>query len=65
MTIEMETTVMELIINAGEARSQAMMAIQAARQKKWELATASLAASQEAVRAAHLIQTQLIGEDGG
>lgn len=65
MTIEMETTVMELIINAGEARSQAMMAIQAARQKKWELATASLAASQDAVRAAHLIQTQLIGEDEG
>lgn len=65
MTIEMETTVMELIINAGEARSQAMMAIQAARQKKWELATASLAAAQDAVRAAHLIQTQLIGEDEG
>ncbi len=65
MTIEMETIVMELIINAGEARSQAMMAIQAARQHKWELATASLTASQEAVRAAHLIQTQLIGEDEG
>lgn len=41
------------------------MAIQAARQKKWELAASSLAAAQDAVRAAHLIQTQLIGEDEG
>lgn len=65
MAIEMENVVMELIINAGEARSQAMMAIQAARQRNWELAQAALSASQDAIRAAHLIQTQLIGEDEG
>ena len=65
MAIEMETVVMELIINAGEARSQAMMAIQAARQHNWELAKASLAASQDAVCAAHRTQTALISEDEG
>ena len=32
---DMEQTVMELLINAGEARSNAMMAIQAARHREW------------------------------
>ncbi|AIA72436.1 PTS system, cellobiose-specific IIa component [Pectobacterium atrosepticum SCRI1043] len=62
---DMEQTVMELLINAGEARSNAMMAIQAARQREWQQADALLAASQETARAAHRVQTRLIGLDEG
>ncbi|PWC13922.1 PTS lactose/cellobiose transporter subunit IIA [Brenneria corticis] len=63
--IDMEQTVMELLINAGEARSNAMMAIQASRQRDWRQADDLLAASREAARAAHRVQTQLIGLDEG
>ncbi|WP_225085690.1 PTS lactose/cellobiose transporter subunit IIA [Pectobacterium colocasium] len=62
---DMEQTVMELLINAGEARSNAMMAIQAARQREWQQADDLLAASLEAAREAHRVQTQLIGLDEG
>ncbi|NKI75177.1 PTS lactose/cellobiose transporter subunit IIA [Dickeya sp. CFBP 2040] len=65
MELDMEQTVMELLINAGEARSCAMMAIQAARAQDWSQAEAQLLASQEAAKAAHLIQTRLIGLDEG
>ncbi|MCI4185035.1 PTS lactose/cellobiose transporter subunit IIA [Dickeya dianthicola] len=65
MEFDMEQTVMELLINAGEARSSAMMAIQAARAQDWAQADAQLLASQAAAKAAHLIQTRLIGLDEG
>lgn len=65
MSIDLEQTVMELLINAGEARSHAMTAIQAARQRQWPQAEEALAASQAASRAAHAVQTQLIGLDEG
>ncbi|ERK12579.1 PTS system, cellobiose-specific IIA component [Pantoea sp. AS-PWVM4] len=63
--MDFEQTMMELLINAGEARSQAMMAIQQARKGEWEGADAALAASDEAAKAAHKIQTELIGADEG
>lgn len=63
--MDFEQTMMELLINAGEARSQAMMAIQQARKRDWEGADAALAASDEAAKAAHKIQTALIGADEG
>ncbi|RNM04599.1 PTS lactose/cellobiose transporter subunit IIA [Dickeya undicola] len=65
MELDMEQTVMELLINAGEARSSAMMAIQAAREQDWAQADAQLQASKDAAKAAHLIQTRLIGLDEG
>ncbi|MGM3160866.1 PTS lactose/cellobiose transporter subunit IIA [Dickeya undicola] len=65
MEFDMEQTVMELLINAGEARSSAMMAIQAAREQDWAQADAQLQASKDAAKAAHLIQTRLIGLDEG
>jgi len=60
MSIDLEQTMMELLINAGEARSCAMLAIQSARQQAWEEADQQLAASQQAAREAHKVQTQLI-----
>ncbi|TPG60747.1 PTS lactose/cellobiose transporter subunit IIA [Ewingella americana] len=65
MEFDLEQTVMELLINAGEARSNAMMAIQCARKQQWEEADAMLKASDDAARKAHKVQTQLIGLDEG
>ncbi|TEW52283.1 PTS lactose/cellobiose transporter subunit IIA [Psychromonas algicola] len=62
---ELEATVMELIINAGESKSCAMEALNAAKAGKWDevdgLLTQSLAASKKA----HKVQTALIGMDEG
>lgn len=63
--MDYEQTMMELLINAGEARSSAMMAIQCARKRDWTGADAALAASDTAAKAAHKIQTALIGVDEG
>ncbi|CAK9884888.1 MAG: PTS system cellobiose-specific EIIA component [Candidatus Erwinia impunctatus] len=60
-----ESTVMELLIHAGQARSDAMEAISAAREKEWKKSDALLASADEACRAAHKIQTSLIGQDEG
>src|SRR5471032_2763617 len=65
MNDDFEQTVMELLINAGEARSNAMSAIQAARGADWKQADALMAAAREASRQAHIIQTRLIGLDEG
>ncbi|WP_213989687.1 PTS lactose/cellobiose transporter subunit IIA [Sodalis sp. dw_96] len=63
--MDMESTVMELIIHAGEARSESMEALRAARNREWLKADALLAAASEAARRAHRIQTLLIGADQG
>ncbi|WP_456309015.1 PTS lactose/cellobiose transporter subunit IIA [Serratia proteamaculans] len=63
--MDMETTVMELIIHAGEARSCSMQALRAARAYDWQEADAQLTAATAAARAAHKIQTALIGADEG
>lgn len=64
-TILDETTVMELIIYAGEARSSSMEALSAARKYDWDKAEELLNAASVAARKAHQIQTALIGADEG
>lgn len=61
----MESTVMELIIHAGEARSSSMQALQAARKQQWQEAETALQEATQAAREAHRIQTALIGADEG
>lgn len=63
--LDMESTVMELIIHAGEARSSSMQALQAARKQQWQEAEAALQEASQAAREAHRIQTALIGADEG
>ncbi len=63
--MDMESTVMELIINAGEARSYAMQALRAAKQGDWALVDQQLAESSAASKRAHDVQTMLIGMDEG
>jgi PTS system cellobiose-specific IIA component len=62
---DMESTVMEIIIHAGEARSSAMQALQAARKHEWHQTEQFLENAKNAAREAHKIQTALIGADEG
>jgi len=62
---ELETTIMELIINAGESKSCAMEALHAAKSGKWDDVDALLAQSLAASKKAHKVQTELIGLDEG
>lgn len=61
----LESTVMELIINAGESKSCAMEALQAAKTGKWDQVDDLLEQSLAASKRAHLVQTELIGLDEG
>ena len=63
--MDMESTVMELIINAGEARSCAMQALRAAKQGDWDLVDEQLTEASAASKRAHDVQTMLIGMDEG
>lgn len=63
--MDIESTVMELIIAAGEAKSLAMEALRAARRGEWTGVDDLLAESAAAARRAHEVQTQLIGLDEG
>lgn len=62
---ELEATVMELIINAGESKSCAMEALMAAKAGKWDEVDNLLALSTAASKKAHKVQTALIGLDEG
>lgn len=55
-----EELVMELLVNAGQARSDAMEAIRCAGQKDWQGATQLMASSESACLQAHKIQTALL-----
>ena len=60
-----EELVMELLVNAGQARSDAMEAIRCAGQKDCQGATQLMASSESACLQAHKIQTALISQDEG
>ncbi|WP_021022535.1 PTS lactose/cellobiose transporter subunit IIA [Salinivibrio costicola] len=62
---DQESTVMELIINAGSAKSFAMEALRAAKASDWNAVDEYLSQSSVASKQAHDIQTQLIGLDQG
>lgn len=61
----LEETVMELIINAGESRSCAMQALYAAKAGNWDEVDGLLKESTAASKRAHVVQTELIGLDMG
>ncbi len=61
----LEETVMELIINAGESRSCAMQALYAAKAGNWDEVDGLLEESTAASKRAHTVQTALIGMDQG
>ncbi|MCD9468313.1 PTS lactose/cellobiose transporter subunit IIA [Photobacterium iliopiscarium] len=63
--MDIEQTIMELLVTAGSARSASLMAIQAARKNDFEQAKILLDEAKAAINQAHKIQTNLIGIDEG
>ena len=65
--MDLETVIMELVVNAGNARSLAIEAVRMARQKDFQKADKLMEECKEALNAAHAVQTDLIRsemEDG-
>lgn len=62
---DIEQIIMELLVNAGAARSQALNAIALAKEGNFSDAEKALEQSSDYVKQAHKIQTQLIGLDEG
>jgi len=58
-----ETIVMELVVKGGSARSKAILAIQAAREKNFEKASVLMEECRKALLSAHEVQTELIQEE--
>lgn len=60
--MDQETLAMQLIVNAGNAKSLAMKAIMHAKRGEAEEANAQLQASEEAMTLAHKFQTEALQE---
>ncbi len=63
--IDLEEAVMEIIMNAGQARSLCFEALQAARKGGVDEAKSLLREADGYSRQAHLMQTKLIEQDAG
>ncbi|ANS86439.1 Protein-N(pi)-phosphohistidine--sugar phosphotransferase [Vibrio scophthalmi] len=63
--MDQEMVVMEIICNAGEARSLCYEALRLARNNDFDQAQEKLAQGKECLNKAHLTQTQLIEADQG
>ncbi|MFW5401918.1 PTS lactose/cellobiose transporter subunit IIA [Yersinia sp. 1252 StPb PI] len=63
--IDLEEAVMEIIVNAGQARSLCFEALRATREGDFVQAHALLSESDGFTKAAHRMQTKLIEQDAG
>lgn len=61
--MELETIIMELVVNGGNARSLALEAVDAASQKDFKAAEEKMEACDEALRRAHEFQTDMISAE--
>lgn len=60
---DMQVSIMELIVNSGDARSEAMEAIEQAREGRFDEAEKSLRAADNALTKAHEQQADFIQEE--
>lgn len=65
MNFDYEETVMNLIMRSGTAKSLCFEALSAAKSSQFDRATELMKEAQEEFRAAHEVQTRLIGLDEG
>ncbi|WP_340617615.1 PTS lactose/cellobiose transporter subunit IIA [Xenorhabdus entomophaga] len=63
--MDLEQQIIELLVHAGSARSSALMALQQAKEGNFQQAEVLMEESRQETRAAHVIQTKLIGLDEG
>lgn len=61
--MDLESIIMELVVNGGNARSLALEAVEAASRKDFEAAGEKLEACDEALRTAHEFQTDMISAE--
>ena len=61
----LETSVMELLVHAGSARSSLLSALQLARRGQFAAAEVKLEEAKAGIGRAHGMQTELIGMDEG
>ncbi|MCL2899576.1 PTS lactose/cellobiose transporter subunit IIA [Brenneria tiliae] len=62
--MDIETRMIELIVQSGEARSCAMEALRSSRKREWEQVDQLLKMAATAVRKAQSIQTEFISGNG-
>lgn len=62
---EMELLCLQIITNAGEARSECMTALAAAAEGKFEQAESAMKTADECRKSAHRVHAQLIAMDAG
>lgn len=65
MSEQLETQIMNLIVQAGLCRSSLMQALQYAKSQQFDKVDELLKQADEALKAAHHIQTELISQDEG
>ncbi|WP_088237808.1 PTS lactose/cellobiose transporter subunit IIA [Kosakonia oryzendophytica] len=63
--MDLESTIMELIISAGQSKSCAFEALSYAKNGEFEKANELIEKSKEAANKAHMVQTEFIGLDEG
>ena len=63
--MDLESSVMDLIVHSGQAKSLAFEALSFARKGNFDQCEKLLAESKEASKEAHKVQTALIGADEG
>lgn len=63
--MDLETSVMELLVHAGSARSSLLSALQLARRGQFAAAEVKLEEAKAGIGRAHGMQTELIGMDEG
>lgn len=63
--VDLETSVMELLVHAGSARSSLLSALQLARRGQFAAVEIKLEEAKAGIGRAHGMQTELIGMDEG
>jgi PTS system cellobiose-specific IIA component len=58
--VNQEQTIMQIIVNGGDARSKALMAVRSAREGDFQKSDQLIKEAKEAMGLAHEVQTQLI-----
>ncbi|WP_188473301.1 PTS lactose/cellobiose transporter subunit IIA [Hafnia psychrotolerans] len=63
--MDLESSIIELIINAGQSKAFAFEALACAKQGEWHKVDGLIEQSKEAANEAHKVQTTFIGLDEG
>lgn len=63
--MDLETIIMELVVNGGSARGKALEAVEAASKKDFHMAEEKMKSCEEVLQKAHEFQTKLLQKEAG